>query len=207
ISGEEARTIEPFLAKDVKRAIRVPDGAIDPFRLCVANAASAMEYGARIETHAEVTDVLMEAGRVVGIEVEHEGGPGARVQRDPDTTEEIRAEYVGNATGPWAGQIAEMADVEVEVRPSKGAMVLMNTRQVDTVINRCRPKGDADIIVPHETTAILGTTDEEVDDPEDYPEDGWEVDLMIDTLSELVPILQDAQIGRASGREGEQSAR
>jgi glycerol-3-phosphate dehydrogenase len=76
-------------------------------------------------------------------------------------------------------------------------MVIMNTRQVDTVVNRCRPKGDADIIVPHETTAILGTTDVEVEDPDDYPEEQWEVDLMIDTLSELVPILKEARTIRS----------
>lgn len=90
-----------------------------------------------------------------------------------------------------------MAGVDIEVRPSKGVMTIMNTRQVDTVINRCRPKGDADIVVPHETTAILGTTDVEVDDPEDYPEEQWEVDLMIDTLSELVPMLSDARTIRS----------
>lgn len=197
LSGEEVRATEPYLAKDVERAIRVPDGAIDPFRLCVANAASAMEYGARIETHAEVTDVLVEGGEVVGVEVEHDSGPGTRTHRTPGSTEEIRADHVVNATGAWAGRVGELAGVDVEVRPSKGVMVVMNVRQVDSVVNRCRPKGDADIIVPHETTAILGTTDEEVDDPDDYPEEQWEVDAMIDTLSELVPILEDARTVRS----------
>src|SRR6056297_1552173 len=60
LTGEEARELEPYLAADVKRAIWVPDGAVDPFRLCVANAASAEQHGARIETHAEVVDVLVE---------------------------------------------------------------------------------------------------------------------------------------------------
>ncbi|WP_224449822.1 anaerobic glycerol-3-phosphate dehydrogenase subunit GlpA [Haloprofundus salilacus] len=197
LTADEAREIEPYLAKDIERAIKVPDGAIDPFRLCVANAASAQEYGARIETHAEVIDVLVESGEVVGVEVKHDSGPGKRVHRTPGSTEKIHADYVVNASGAWAGQIGEMAGVEVAVRPSKGVMTIMNTRQVDTVVNRCRPKGDADIIVPHETTAILGTTDEEVDDPDDYPEEQWEVDLMIDTLSELVPILKEARTIRS----------
>ncbi|KTG09620.1 glycerol-3-phosphate dehydrogenase, anaerobic, A subunit, partial [Haloprofundus marisrubri] len=197
LTAEEAREVEPFLATDIKRAIKVPDGAIDPFRLCVANAASAQEYGARIEPHAEVIDVLRENGEVVGVEVQHDSGPGKRVHRTPGSTEKIRADYVVNATGAWAGQIGEMAGVEVAVRPSKGVMTIMNTRQVDTVVNRCRPKGDADIVVPHETTCILGTTDEEVDDPDDYPEEQWEVDLMIDTLSELVPILKEARTIRS----------
>ena len=199
LSAEEAREIEPYLAKDIDKAIRVPDGAIDPFRLCVANAASAEEHGARIETHAPVVDILKEDGEVVGVEVEHESGPGKRVHREPGTREEIRADYVVNATGAWAGRIGEMAGLEKEinVRPGKGVMTIMNTRQVDTVVNRCKPKGDADIVVPHETTCILGTTDVEVDDPEDYPEEQWEVDLMIDTLSELVPILEEARTIRS----------
>ena len=197
LSAEEAREIEPHLAPDVQRAIRVPDGAIDPFRLCVANAADAIDHGARVETHAEVTDVLVEDGAVVGVEVEHESGEGSFVHGENGEREEIRADHVINATGAWAGRIGEMAGVDVAVRPSKGVMTIMNVRQVDTVINRCRPKGDADIVVPHETTCILGTTDVEVDDPEEYPEEGWEVDLMIDTLSELVPMLSEARTIRS----------
>jgi len=197
VSGREAREMEPYLAKDIDKAITVPDGAIDPFRLVVANAASAEEHGARIETHSKVTDLLVEDGEVVGVEVEHASGSGKRVHGVAGGTEKIRADYVVNASGAWAGRIGEMADVDIAVRPSKGVMTIMNVRQVDTVINRCKPKGDADIIVPHETTAILGTTDEEVEDPEDYPEEQWEVDHMIDTLSELVPILQEARTIRS----------
>ncbi|MEF8780382.1 MAG: anaerobic glycerol-3-phosphate dehydrogenase subunit GlpA [Haloferacaceae archaeon] len=197
ISGEEARRREPYLASDVDRAIAVPDAAIDPFRLCVANAADAETHGARVETHAEVTDVLLENGTVVGVEVEHDTGPGKRTHREPGTTERIYADHVVNATGAWAGRIGELAGVDIEVRPSKGVMTVMNVRQVDTVINRCRPKGDADIVVPHETACILGTTDEEVGDPEEYREEQWEVDLMIDTLAELVPALRDARTLRS----------
>ncbi|WP_458208986.1 anaerobic glycerol-3-phosphate dehydrogenase subunit GlpA [Haladaptatus sp. NG-SE-30] len=197
LSAKEAREQEPYLTEDVKRAIAVPDGAIDPFRLCVANAADAEMHGARIETHAEVTDVLVDGNDVTGVEVRHESGPGKRNRTAPGTTEEIRAEYVVNATGAWAGQLGAMAGVDIEVRPSKGVMVVMNCRQVDTVVNHCRPKGDADIIVPHETTAILGTTDEEVGDPENYPEEQWEVDMMIDELSKLVPILRDSRTIRS----------
>ncbi len=197
LSGREAREIEPYLADDIERAIEVPDGAVDPFRLCVANAIDAEAHGARIETHAEVIDLLREGDDVYGVEVRHGAGPGKRSDAAAGTTEAITAEYVVNATGAWAGQIGAMADLEIEVRPSKGVMTIMNVRQVDTVINRCRPKGDADIVVPHETTAILGTTDEEVADPDDYPEERWEVEAMIDTLSELVPILAESRTIRS----------
>ena len=198
LSGEEAREVEPYLSREVERAISVPDGAVDPFRLCVANALDAEDHGARIETHAEVTDLIVEDATVVGAEVVHADGPGKeRAEGSPGEREEIRADHVVNATGAWAGQIGEMAGVAVAVRPSKGAMTVTNVRQVDTVVNRCRPKGDADILVPHETTAILGTTDVEVDDPDDYAEEGWEVDLLIDELAEVVPILADARTIRS----------
>ncbi|MFB6082943.1 MAG: anaerobic glycerol-3-phosphate dehydrogenase subunit GlpA [Halorientalis sp.] len=197
LSGREARQREPYLAEDVDKAIAVPDGAVDPFRLCVANARSAENHGARIETHAEVTDLLVEAGEVVGAEVEHGSGPGKRTHRSPGATERIEADHVVNATGAWAGRIGDMAGVDVNVRPSKGVMTVMNVRQVDTVINRCKPKGNADIVVPHETTCILGTTDEEVDDPAEYPEEQWEVDLVIEELSKLLPVLREARTIRS----------
>ncbi len=197
LSGREVREREPSLAADVEKAIAVPDGAVDPFRLCVANAKAAAEHGARVETHAEVTDVLLEAGEVVGVEIEHGSGPGKHTHCTPGTTERIEADYVVNATGAWAGQLGAMAGVDIEVRASKGVMTIVNFERVDTVINRCREKGDADIVVPHETNCILGTTDEEVTDPEAYPEEQWEVDLVIDELSQLLPALQEARTIRS----------
>lgn len=197
LSGETVREREPSLAADIDRAVAVPDAALDPFRLCVASAKAAEQRGTRVETHAEVTDLLVEAGEVVGVEVRHSNGPGKRAHGTPGTTERIEADYVVNATGAWAGDLAAMAGLSVEIRPSKGAMTIVDVREVDTAINRCVPKGDADIIVPHETNCILGTTDEEVESPEDYPEERWEVELLIDELSELVPALQSARTIRS----------
>jgi len=196
ISGEEARRQEPHLTKRVTRAIRVPDGAIDPFRLCVANAADAVDHGARVETHAEVVELLVENDRVTGVEIERQGpnylGEGREGQR-----ETIEADYVLSATGAWASQIAEMASIDLEMAISKGAMVVTNVRQIDTVINRCLPKGEGDTIIPHETTVLLGANDDPVEDPDDYPEEQWEVDMMIDLASEMVPITAEARMIRA----------
>ncbi|MCU4717485.1 anaerobic glycerol-3-phosphate dehydrogenase subunit GlpA [Halapricum hydrolyticum] len=197
LTAEQALEMEPYLSEDLERAIWVPDGAIDPFRLCVANAVSAENHGARIETHSEVTDLLVEDGEVVGVEVEHKSGAGSRVHGNEGEIEEIYADHVVNAAGAWAGQIGAMADLDVEVIPAKGVMTIMNVRQVDMVINRCKPRGNADIIVPHETTAILGTTDEEVEDPEDFPEEQAEVDFLIEEMSKMAPILEDARTLRS----------
>ena len=182
LTGAAAREREPALAADTAAALAVPDAAVDPFRLCVANAADAEAHGARILTHTPVVDVERTGDTVTGVTVEGEAG-----------LRTIEADVVVNATGAWTGQLATMAGLGVAVRPSKGAMTIMNVRQVDTVINHCRPRGDADIVVPHETTAILGTTDVDVDDPDDFEEARWEVETLIDDLSRLVPELATAR--------------
>ncbi|WP_267491206.1 anaerobic glycerol-3-phosphate dehydrogenase subunit GlpA [Halapricum desulfuricans] len=196
ISGEEARRQEPHLTEKTERAIRVPDGALDPFRLAVANAADAVEHGATIETHAEVVDLLVEDDAVAGVRFERQQSNhlGEGTEGDIAT---IDADHVVNAAGAWAGQIAAMADIDVAMAISKGAMVVTNVRQVDTVINRCLPKGEGDTIIPHETTVLLGANDEPVDDPDDYPEKQWEVEMMIDVASEMVPIVENARMLRA----------
>ncbi len=64
---------------------------------------------------------------------------GARV-RDVRAGEEleIEARVTVNASGAWAGQIAELAGIEgVRVLPGPGIMIAMNHRLVNTVINRC----------------------------------------------------------------------
>ena len=192
ISGEEARAREPALSPAVERAIAVPDAAIDPFRLSVANAVDAERHGATIETHAPVTDLVVADGSVVGVEFERQSSESSSGPID-----RIDADHVVNAAGPWAGEIAALADVPVDVQPSKGAMTVLDSRPVDTVVNRCRPKQSGDILVPHETTAILGTTDEPVDDPSAFPEAAWEVDLLIEELSEPVPSVRSARTIRS----------
>ena len=189
ISGADAREREPALSSAVERAIAVPDAAIDPFRLSVANAVDAERHGATVETHARVTDLVVSDGAVVGVEFEREGGSGA--------LERIEAAHVVNAAGPWAGEIAALADVPVDVQASKGAMTVLDSRPVDTVLNRCRPKQQGDILVPHETTAILGTTDEPVEDLAGFPESAWEVDLLVEELSAVVPSVRSARTIRS----------
>ena len=196
ISGEEARRREPYLTEDVERAIWVPDGAVDPFRLAVANAADAVAHGARIETHAEVVDLPVADGAVTGVEFERQG-PNHLGEGSEGDRKLVEADHVVSATGAWAGQIAAMAGVELEMAISKGAMVVTNVRQLDTVINRCAPKGEGDTIIPHETTVLLGANDDPVDDPDDYPEEQWEVDMMIDIASEMVPAVESARMIRA----------
>jgi glycerol-3-phosphate dehydrogenase len=65
---------------------------------------------------------------------------------------------VVNATGAWCSRVAAMAGVEIKMQLDKGSMVVFNGRVVNGLVNRLRPPGDGDIMVPHRSSSILGTT-------------------------------------------------
>ena len=157
---------EPALNPQTSRAFRVPDASSDSFDVLTALGAAVATHGGTVLTYHEVIGLDVEGGRVKGATV-----------RNKRTGEESRlaAAMVINAAGAWAGQIAGMAGCPVTVRPSKGTMVAMAYRFVNTIINRCHLPGDGDILVPVGTVAVIGTTSVNVPDPNDTSIQAWEV--------------------------------
>lgn len=192
ISAAEALKREPLLHPGVSRVFEVPDGSADSFLAAHATAQAARQHGARILTYHAVTDLLLEGGegdrRVMGARVRNEV---------TGEEEEILADMVINAAGAWTGAIAKMAGIEVIVLPSKGTMVAISHRVVNTVVNRCKMPSDGDIIVPSNTVAVIGTTSVTVDDPEKVRIEPWEVQKMLDEGDKLVPGVSKARILRA----------
>ncbi|UPM44981.1 FAD-dependent oxidoreductase [Halocatena salina] len=186
LSGETAQETVPVLPPDTERAVRVPDGVVYPSRLTAATAVSARENGAEIVTRTPITDLHTTDGRVTGGTISLENG----------TTETIDAAHVVNATGAWAGKVAELAGLDVDMRPSRGVMVVVEYDGLDTVLNRCRPPADGDIIVPHDERVILGTTSEGVTDPDDYPKADWEVSRVFEECTAMLPEIGVDQILR-----------
>lgn len=187
ISGEKARELEPALSPDVIHAVKVPDGSIDGWDFCMGNIASAKEYGARTYLFTEVTNILREGDRVVGVEA-----------KDVTSGEEymVEAEYVVSASGPWAGKIARLADIEVPMVLSKGTMVPLDGRPVQRAINHCHYPGDGDILVPVGTTIVLGTTDVVIEDPDNFAIEPWELDLLFEEGMKMVPGIADMGMQR-----------
>jgi glycine oxidase len=90
-SGRELRDAEPNLNPGARSALFFPDdGSLDNVRLVRALAASAVARGASLRCGCEVTGLVLEGGRVAGIEA----GP-----------ERILAPVVVNAAGAWAGSL------------------------------------------------------------------------------------------------------
>ena len=79
------------------------------------------------------------------------------------------------------------------VVPGKGIMIAMNHRLVKTVVNRCKPPADGDILVPIRTVCVIGTTDMRVVDPDELEVTQPEVDQMLDEGEKLVPGFREAR--------------
>ncbi|MGN1220263.1 MAG: anaerobic glycerol-3-phosphate dehydrogenase subunit A [Candidatus Cryptobacteroides sp.] len=190
IDPKEAIRLEPSVNKDLIGAVRVPDGAVDPFRLTTANVFDAKIHGADILTYHEVTSLIKDGDRVVGVELlnNHDGSVVKKY-----------ADIVINAGGIWGHKIAAMAGANVNMFPAKGALLIFGHRVNNMVINRCRKPADADILVPGDTICLIGTTSsrvpyDEIDHMKVTPE---EVDVLLREGQKLAPSLATTRILRA----------
>ena len=69
ISKAEALRLEPNLTGKLVSAYKVPDSAIDGFRLVWQNVQSGRRYGGRVYTYSEVVGVEQSNGKVTGVTV------------------------------------------------------------------------------------------------------------------------------------------
>src|SRR5690349_19970086 len=99
IDTAEALRREPRLNPGIKRAFTVPDGSIDAWKTVWAFAHAARARGATILPYHAVVDVLRDGDAVVGARLHDE-------RTGEDVT--VEARVVLNASGAWAGQIADM---------------------------------------------------------------------------------------------------
>lgn len=190
LDPREAELLEPAVPRGIAGAVRVPDGAIDPFRLTLANAMDAERHGAVLYRYHEVVQLLQHSGRIEGVEI----APWASGER-----KRLYAPLTINASGIWGSMLLQKVGVELCMFAAKGALLVFEHRVNQMVINRCRKPADADILVPGDTACILGTTStrvplEAVDNPHVTDE---EVDLLLKEGGQMVPSLQEVRIMRA----------
>lgn len=190
IDPKEAIAMEPAVNPDIIGAVKVPDGAVDPFRLTTANVIDAKRHGADVLTYHEMVDFLRDGNTITGVKL-----------RDARTGEEktFESRLVINAGGIWGHAIAAKAGITINMFPAKGALLIFGHRVNNVVINRCRKPADADILVPGDTISLIGTTSsrvpyEEIDNMEVTQD---EVDILLREGIKIAPSLAYTRILRA----------
>jgi glycerol-3-phosphate dehydrogenase len=213
ISPAALRKLEPSLSSSVVSAYRVPDAAVNGFGLLWSMAWATAAAGARIYFGAKVVDFLTDEAGVRGVRVIGTGrvpragiggsGESDLVHSSPSESVEpgeIVASVVVNATGPWASEVAALAGpttATVPIERDKGVMLVLDTRLVSTVVNRLRPPGDGDILVPHGPVTILGTSSTHVTGSQPQAPTVSEVRHIMNEARALVPGIDRAPPLRA----------
>jgi len=184
LSAEEALRHEPNLNPQLKAAVRVPDGTVDPMRMVLRFFATAQRNGAEIWPYMEVTELLAR-DRLVSGAVVHDHVTGR--------SSEIRADVVVNAAGPWSGKVAAMADVNVPIQPSPGVLLALRGRFCNMVLNRMHKSGDGDIIVPQRGLSVVGTSSWVAEDPDELPVPEDHVERMYIEGAKMIPAIRRAE--------------
>ncbi len=147
----------------LKGASRYTDALVDDSRLVLRVLDEAIADGALALNYAKVTSLVMQDGRVAGVELKDEvTGCSATV----------RALVVVNATGAWADRLREALAGEKKVRPQRGSHVVLAPGRLpmnEAVIFMHADDGRPLFIYPWEGRTVIGTTD--IDHRDDLDEE------------------------------------
>jgi glycine oxidase len=174
LTGAEALVAEPALVPDVQAAIYYPDHIlVDNARLTQALGWAVRRAGGDLFENRQVTSLVVEDGRVTGVE-----SPTGRVS----------GPIVINCGGSWAGGIDPRA--RQSVRPIKGQMLAVDARPLhfEHIV-----QGTGGGIVPRaDGRTLIGATQEDV---------GYDKDVIFGSISALfertarmIPALRQARL-------------
>jgi glycine oxidase len=143
LRGSEARALEPALAPAVRLALEIPDDhVLDPRRLTAALADAVSRAGGSVRSGTAVAAVASACGRVTGV-----------VLADG---EEIAAEQVVIAAGPWAESIEGLPEgARIPIHPIKGQIMRLHDPAGPGLLSRVlrypggyvAPRGDGRYVI------------------------------------------------------------
>ena len=188
VNPEDALKEEPNLNPEVKAVVEVPDKVVFAKDLMFSIAVSAYREGALIIQGAEVVGLNVSGGAVNEVVVkDHVAGDVRR----------IRPRVVAVTAGPWTYKVVKMANIDVDMMPTMGVMVVYNRRLTKRVINRMRMPSDGDILLPYASSSIVGTTAVIVDDPDNLTISNDDINFLTSEGSRMVPALRKVSVARA----------
>lgn len=180
-----ALELEPALNPAIRRAVWVPDGSFDAFRLPLSFFAAARAAGAEIRAWTELVGLERSGGRIVAARLLDRAKPEPREER-------VEADYIVNAAGAWAGQVGALGGIDVPLAPAPGSMLAVRGRLCDRVLSRLRPAADGDILVPQRGLSIIGSTQRMAEDPDSILPPPEDLERLRAWGAELAPAFREA---------------
>jgi sarcosine oxidase subunit beta len=109
LTTEEIRKLAPYIGIDTIQTVggylntgHISNASANPFLTVHALADAAKRLGTTIYTDTEVTDIIVESGRVVGVRT----GKG-----------DIHSRIVVDAAGAWSADVARLAGIKIPTKP------------------------------------------------------------------------------------------
>ncbi|MDR5708741.1 MAG: glycine oxidase ThiO [Armatimonadota bacterium] len=148
LSGEEARRMEPYLSHRVAAAIRSPlDHQVDNVKVARALAEAFRRAGGRLRENTEVTRIVVDQGRVLGVRLPHTF---------------LEASWVVLAAGAWSATLPGLPDsVRPPVRPVKGQMLAVQMPRDAPLLRHVVWGPDAYLVPRRDGRLLVGATVEE----------------------------------------------
>jgi len=172
-------------------------------RLVVENVLSALERNATVITYARVNKLLVEDGKVCGVEFSRVQSPKPKVQDEVSRSEEgglapalttvATARIIINAAGPWVDQVISesVADSPRLIGGTKGSHIVVRPfpGAPDTAIY---VEAESDhrpfFIIPWNRNYLIGTTDIRYDgDLDNVAIQSEEIDYLLRETNRVIP--------------------
>lgn len=149
LSSRACRELEPGLSPACAAGVHAPDeAAVDPRLLLLALAAAVEHRGGQVLVESEVTDAVIDDGRLVGV-ITSDG-------------REHRAEHVVLATGAWSGAAPWLPPAaRPPVRPVKGQILALRGNPDQPVCERIVASERVYLVPRPDGRLIVGSTVEE----------------------------------------------
>lgn len=175
VEREELCELEPNISRDALCALYAPTGGIVcPYELCISAIGNAMDNGAELFCNFEVDKIEQsEGGFIIS-----------------SSNEDIYADYVVNAGGVFADEIAKMiGDGSFSVRARKGDYILLDRECGDlarhTIFRTPNEMGKGILVSPTvDGNLLLGPTSVNIDDKTDKKTDSGDLYKIMARASE-----------------------
>ncbi len=187
LSPDEIKRRWPYLnVEDLRGGTFGPeDGYADPYMAAMGFANAARRLGVRIDEQTKVTAIRQEGGKILGVETT--GGP-------------ISAPVVVNVAGPWGGEVAHMAGLDLPVKPyRRQVFVTQAFERIPKPVPMILDIEPAFYFRGEGPGVLMGMSDP--DEPSSFHTnfDYGFMEKLIEAAIHRAPILEEAEISRGWG--------